>query len=81
LKINTGNLWLGTNGGGLVYFNRKDGSFKKYLHDAANPNSLTNNVIVSMCLDHEQKLWIGTYFGGLDCFDGKTFKHYRHNDA
>jgi ligand-binding sensor domain-containing protein len=25
-------------------------------------------------------LWIGTYFGGLDCFDGKKFIHYRHDD-
>ena len=34
-----------------------------------------------MYIDHAQKIWLGTYFGGLDCFDGKTFKHYRHNDA
>jgi signal transduction histidine kinase/ligand-binding sensor domain-containing protein/DNA-binding response OmpR family regulator len=76
-----GNLWLGTNGGGLIYFNRKNGSFKQYLHSAENENSLANNVIVCMFIDHEQKLWIGTYFGGLDCFDGKTFTHYKHNDA
>lgn len=25
-----------------------------------------------------KKLWIGTYFGGLDCFDGKNFTHYKH---
>jgi signal transduction histidine kinase/ligand-binding sensor domain-containing protein/DNA-binding response OmpR family regulator len=77
----TGNIWVGTNGGGLVYFDRKKGAFKTYLHDAGNINSLTNNVIVCMFIDHAQKLWIGTYFGGLDCFDGKTFKHYKHNDA
>ena len=76
-----GNIWLGTNGGGLIYFNRKNGAFKQYLHSATNKNSLTNNVIVCMFVDHEQKLWIGTYFGGLDCFDGKTFTHYKHNDA
>jgi signal transduction histidine kinase/ligand-binding sensor domain-containing protein/CheY-like chemotaxis protein/AraC-like DNA-binding protein len=76
-----GNLWLGTNGGGLIYFDRKAGTFKTYLHDANNANSLTNNVIVCMYIDHAQKLWIGTYFGGLDCFDGKTFTHYKHNEA
>jgi signal transduction histidine kinase/ligand-binding sensor domain-containing protein/CheY-like chemotaxis protein/AraC-like DNA-binding protein len=76
-----GNIWIGTNGGGLIYFDRKNGTFKTYLHNAASTNSLTNNVIVCLYLDHEQKLWIGTYFGGLDCFDGKTFKHYQHNDA
>ena len=76
-----GNIWIGTNGGGLIYFDRKNGTFKNYLHDANNAKSLTNNVIVCMYIDHEQKLWIGTYFGGLDCFDGKTFKHYKHSDA
>jgi signal transduction histidine kinase/ligand-binding sensor domain-containing protein/CheY-like chemotaxis protein len=76
-----GNIWIGTNGGGLIYFDRTKGTFKTYLHDADNINSLTNNIIVCMYLDHDQKLWIGTYFGGLDCFDGKSFKHYKHNDA
>jgi signal transduction histidine kinase/ligand-binding sensor domain-containing protein/ActR/RegA family two-component response regulator len=76
-----GNIWIGTNGGGLIYFDRKNGTFKNYLHDPNQVNSLTNNVIVCMYLDHDQNLWIGTYFGGLDCFDGKTFKHYKHNDA
>lgn len=74
------NIWIGTNGGGLIYFDRKNNTFKTYLHDANNSNSLANNVIVCMFIDHAQKLWIGTYFGGLDCFDGKTFKHYKHDD-
>ena len=76
-----GNIWIGTNGGGLIYFDRKNNTFKTYLHDANNINSLTNNIIVCMFMDHTQKLWIGTYFGGLNCFDGKTFKHYKHDDA
>jgi len=76
-----GNLWIGTNGGGLVYFDRKKGTFKKYLHESSNANSLANNVVVCLFIDHEQKLWIGTYFGGLDCYDGKTFTHYKHTDA
>ena len=77
----SGNIWLGTNGGGLIYFDRKNGTFKTYLHKANNSNSLTNDVIVCLYIDHNQKLWIGTYFGGLDCFDGKDFKHYKHSDA
>jgi signal transduction histidine kinase/ligand-binding sensor domain-containing protein/DNA-binding NarL/FixJ family response regulator len=77
----TGNIWLGTNGGGLVYYDRKNEVFKKYQHNANNINSLANNVIVCLYIDHDQKLWIGTYFGGLDCYDGKTFKHYKHSDA
>jgi signal transduction histidine kinase/ligand-binding sensor domain-containing protein/CheY-like chemotaxis protein/AraC-like DNA-binding protein len=76
-----GNIWIGTNGGGLIYFDRKNGTFKNYLHNANNANSLANNVVVCLYIDHDQKLWIGTYFGGLDCFDGKTFTHYKHNDT
>src|SRR5690606_7894545 len=76
-----GNLWIGTNGGGLIYFDRRNNTYKTYRHDPANPNSLSNDVIVSLCLDYEQKLWIGTYFGGLDCFDGEKFVNYRHNET
>lgn len=75
-----GNIWIGANGGGLIYFDRVKNSFHQFLHNPGNNNSLCNNIIVSMLLDKENKLWIGTYFGGLDCYDGKTFTHYRHND-
>ena len=75
-----GNLWLGTNGGGLIYFNREKETFKTYHHQNSSANSLANDVIVCLYMDHSQKLWIGTYFGGLDCFDGKTFRHFRHNE-
>lgn len=77
----SGNIWIGTNGGGLVYYDRKNGTFKTYLHNPGDANSLTNDVVVCLYIDHAQKLWIGTYFGGLDCFDGHKFIHYKHNDA
>lgn len=76
-----GNLWIGTNGGGLIYFNRQNGKFTTYRHDPANPNSLSSDVIVSLCIDHQKKLWIGTYFGGLNCFDGKNFTRYKNDPA
>ncbi|AYB33594.1 hybrid sensor histidine kinase/response regulator transcription factor [Chryseolinea soli] len=74
-----GNLWLGTNGGGLIYFDRQSGRFTTYKHNPKDPHSLSSDVVVSLCLDHEDKLWIGTFFGGLDCFDGKTFTRYQHD--
>jgi signal transduction histidine kinase/DNA-binding response OmpR family regulator len=40
---------------------------------------LSNDIIIRLYIDRQNRLWIGTYFGGLDCYDGKTFKHYRHN--
>lgn len=76
-----GNLWIGTNGGGLFYYNRSSGNFKRYRHEPGQSNSLSNDIIVSLFIDKAQKLWIGTYFGGLDSFDGKNFKNYKHQEG
>jgi signal transduction histidine kinase/DNA-binding response OmpR family regulator/streptogramin lyase len=73
-----GNLWIGTNGGGLLYFDRKTGKFKQYLNEPGNINSLSGNVIVSLCLDADDNLWIGTYKAGLNKFDGKKFTRFAH---
>ncbi|HTR29785.1 MAG TPA: two-component regulator propeller domain-containing protein [Puia sp.] len=80
VEDSAGNLWIGSNGGGLIYFDRRHNRFRQYVNDPANSNSPANNIIVSLLIDHENRLWIGTYFGGLDCFDGKRFIHYRHDD-
>lgn len=76
-----GNLWIGSNGGGLIYFNRQTGQFTSFKHDPHDPNSLSSDVIVSLCIDHEKKLWIGTYYGGLNYYDGKKFVRYLHDPS
>jgi signal transduction histidine kinase/ligand-binding sensor domain-containing protein/DNA-binding response OmpR family regulator len=76
-----GNLWLGTNGGGLIYFDRQHNTYKEYRYNAADPNSLSNDVIVSLWIDREKIVWVGTYYGGLNAFDGKRFTRYKHNPA
>lgn len=79
LEDDKGNLWIGTNGGGLLYFNRQNGEFTSYKHNPNDPSSLSSNVIVSLCIDLENKLWIGTYFGGLNCFNGKKFERFQND--
>jgi len=74
-----GNLWIGTNGTGLLYLNRSTGEIKTYRNNPANNNSLSSDIVVSLCIDHAGILWIGTYLGGLDSFDGTTFTHYKHS--
>ncbi len=73
-----GNIWVGTNGGGLNYFDRSANKFIPHTYSPVK-NAISNNVVVSLCIDRQQKLWIGSYYGGLDCYDGKTFTNYRHN--
>lgn len=73
-----GVLWLGTNGSGLVSMNRKTGEKKLYQHDKNNPNSILGDVVLSLLADSKGRIWISTYYGGLDCYDGKVFTHYQH---
>lgn len=76
---NGGDLWLGLNDGGLMRWNRATGQRKTFLHQGE--QSLTANVIVSLLHATDDRLWIGTFWGGLDCYDGQRFVHYRHREG
>ncbi len=73
---NQGYIWLGTNGNGLMRWNRVTGEKRLYEPDPDSPHGLSSGVIVGMCAARDGKLWIGTYLGGLNCFDGQRFKRY-----
>ena len=75
---NRGNLWIGTNGDGLLCLNKSTGRIETYRNNPANNNSLSSDIVVSLKVDHSGMLWIGTYLGGLDAFDGKKFTHFKH---
>ncbi len=71
-----GNIWIGSDDGGLSCFNPVKKTFKNYKPEK-HKNSLSYHNIHALCLD-ENKLWIGTYSGGLNVLDIHTgkFKHY-----
>ncbi|ELR73427.1 GGDEF domain protein [Fulvivirga imtechensis AK7] len=72
LLINTDN--------GLNVMNRKTGVFKKYFHDPENVHSLSSNITTCTFIDVNNRLWVGTRFGGINIFDKDkySFKHIRH---
>ncbi len=79
-----GTLWLGAFGNGLTMISNLSGSeqkFTHYRHDPKNKNSLSSNLVTSLCEDRDGRLWIGTRNGGLNAFDPKRkrFEHYRAN--
>lgn len=78
-----GNLWIGTDGGGLCYYNRNTKQFENFYHSEGNPNSLSDNRVISLQLDKQGILWIGTYLGGLSQYNPRTkrFIHYTNSDG
>lgn len=79
-----GNLWIGTERGGVNIYNTHQNVLEYFEFERGNPNSLSHNTINSIYED-DQYIWIGTAGGGLNRFDKhqKTYKHYKYeaNDA
>lgn len=71
-----GIVWLGTNDRGLLRWNSVTDERTTFLH-SADPRSISSDVIVCLLRDSEGRLWAGTYWGGLNCYDGHRFVHYR----
>ncbi len=68
----TGNLWIGTSGGGLNKYDQTTENFSHYGNNPENPKSLGNNIILDVFVDSENTLWVGTDGGGLSKFDRNT---------
>lgn len=66
-----GNLWIGTTGNGLNFFNVTTGKFTQYTHDKNNPKSISSNHITRVFIDSKKRLWIGNR-NGLDRLDLNT---------
>ncbi|WP_089351665.1 two-component regulator propeller domain-containing protein [Flavobacterium sp. ov086] len=72
------NLWLGTQEGGLLLFDRKTNTFKRLTTD----DGLPSNTILRLLEDKEGNLWMSTY-NGICRFDKKrkTFRNFSVNDG
>ncbi len=55
-------LWMGCRYGGLSLFDKTKGSFKT-IKAFSYEGSLSNNDVLSLYLDHQGRLWVGTSFG------------------
>ena len=73
-----GNFWVGTEGGGLLLFDRATGSYKRF----TDSDGLPGNSILRILEDKQGNLWIST-FNGLSRFDpvGKTFRNFLQSDG
>jgi len=55
-----GNLWVGTWGGGLNYFNQRTEKFTRFLQETNNSNTINCKNIISIIVNDDGTLWIGT---------------------
>jgi ligand-binding sensor domain-containing protein/serine phosphatase RsbU (regulator of sigma subunit) len=75
LEDKRGNLWLGTNGGGVSKYDGK--SFTHY----TDKEGLSSNYVRAILEDKRGNIWFGTYGGGVSKYDGKSFTHYTDKEG
>ncbi len=75
-----GNLWIGTENGGLNKYERKTGILTVHKEEDYYINSIAGNTILCIFDDNHNDLWIGTYMGGISKLDFNTIElnHYQH---
>ncbi|HEV3437942.1 MAG TPA: two-component regulator propeller domain-containing protein [Gemmata sp.] len=64
-------LWAGTYNHGLLRLDRRTGQFQTYLHNPADPNSLSNDIVTRLLVDHNGTFWVATN-DGLNRFNAAT---------
>ncbi len=71
------NLWIGTDGAGLRYWDREANQYSEYFH-SENPGSVSSNFITSIVNDADNTTWVATWLGGINRFDAvkKQFVKY-----
>jgi ligand-binding sensor domain-containing protein/serine phosphatase RsbU (regulator of sigma subunit) len=86
LEDKTGNLWFGTNGGGVCRYDGRHiasgtvgervGSFTTFTEK----EGLSNNYVMSILEDKTGNLWFGTN-GGVCRYDGKFFTNFTEKEG
>jgi PAS domain S-box-containing protein len=71
IEDRSGNIWAGTYNHGLLRLDRRTGKFQTYLHNPADPYSLSNDVVTRLLVDHSGTLWAATN-DGLNRFNPAT---------
>ena len=74
---NNDNMWIGTHGGGLNKFDRKEKKFYSFKNSSKDTSSISDNKILVIRSDIHNNLLIGTYGGGLNVMNIENNKFER----
>jgi len=75
----SGNIWIGTWGGGLNKLDPLNEQFTRYTHNPNDPHSLSSDRVQTVFEDSAGTLWVGTAGGGLNKLVAETFIRYQHD--
>jgi signal transduction histidine kinase/CheY-like chemotaxis protein/ligand-binding sensor domain-containing protein len=81
LEDHDGNIWIGTDGGGVDILNPKTKVLKKFVNDPKNPNSLGDNSIEALYEDKKGQIWMGGYANGISVYNPASGKFARINTS
>ncbi len=78
--VNDSTVWIGTQNG-LILHDRKRGIVKRIKHGSLAGAGLSSDLISCIGSGSANKLWVGTFGGGVDMIDQKNnaIISYRHN--
>ena len=73
-----GQIWVGSETGGVIKLAPRQLNLEFYRHDPANPGSISPNAVNAMYAAADGTLWVGTVEGGLNALTpgSMNFVHY-----
>lgn len=75
------NIWIGTNYGLSIISAQKvwhhDYSCLNLTHKFYDSHSILSDILTAFYVDNEGRVWLGSRFGGVDCYD-KNIKKFSH---
>ncbi len=78
-------LWIGTNEGGVIRYDTKNETSRRFFSNPSDPFSLSNNVVSCIYEAADKTLWIATFGGGLNKVerngDSVRFIHFREEEG
>ncbi len=80
VQDNAGNIWVGTDHGGIDIINKNSGTVRTLLNRQEDVKSLSQNSVMDMFKDDLGIIWIATYKKGICYYHESKFKfqHFKH---
>jgi diguanylate cyclase (GGDEF)-like protein len=82
IQVSAHEIWLATNGEGILIVNAETGKILRHIrHDATFSHSINDDSVSALLLDQSGLLWLGTWGNGINLFNphNQTFRNLHHS--